>query len=141
MAQYASVMLEYASIWLNVPQYSWTCWLLLNMPENAWTNCCNYARALNMPDHLDIWQGFEYAPCIKYTKVLNILRYSYNNIIITNVILEFLFPQFVYPGAPQLNQFTLFWHQLEDIRLKIEIEEAEDFLTGNLLFIYFSRNQ
>ena len=51
----------------------------LNMPEKAWINCSDYARVLNM------------------------LQYSYNNIIIiinvTNVImLEFLSAQFVYSG-------------------------------------------
>ena len=28
---------------------------------------------------LDIWQGFEYVLGIKYTSVLNMLRYNYNN--------------------------------------------------------------
>ena len=31
---------------------------------------------------LDIWQGFEYALGIKYARVLNMRRYSYNNIVI-----------------------------------------------------------
>ena len=47
---------------------------------------------------LDIWHGFEYASDIKYARVLNILQYTYNKIIIivTNiVILEFLSAWFV----------------------------------------------
>ena len=49
----------------------------LNMPENAWINCFDYARLLNMP-------GF-----------------SYNSIIIvTNVImLKSLSTQFIQPGT------------------------------------------
>ena len=31
---------------------------------------------------LDTWQGFEYASDIEYTRVLNMLRYSYNYVII-----------------------------------------------------------
>ena len=53
------------------------------MPENARINCSDYARVLNM------------------------LQYSYNNIIVTNVvILEFLSALFVHPGA--LLPFYLF---------------------------------
>ena len=46
---------------------------------------------------LDFWQRFEYASDTKYVSVLNMLEYSYNNIIIiiiiiTNfIILKFLF--------------------------------------------------
>ena len=41
---------------------------------------------------LEIWQGFEYVSGITYYGILNMLQYSYNNIIIvTNiVILEFV---------------------------------------------------
>ena len=59
--------------------------------------------------HIDIWQGSEHVRGIKYVKVYNMSRYSYNNIIIiiiiiTNVIiLEFLSPRFVNPVAPQLT--------------------------------------
>ena len=58
-------MPEYALMSLNIIKHDW---ILLNVPEYAWINYSNYARVLNM------------------------LRYSYNNIIIvTNVIiLEFL---------------------------------------------------
>ena len=54
---------------------------------------------------LDFWQDFEWASGSKYGSVLNMPRYSYNNIIIvTNVIiLEFLSVRFVHPGAPQLT--------------------------------------
>ena len=48
--QYATVMPQYASICLNIPQYVWTwlniglskslyCWIFLNMSKNAWINC------------------------------------------------------------------------------------------------------
>ena len=59
------------------------CWISLNIPENDWLNI---------------------ASDIKYTSVLNILGYSYNNIInIANVIiLEFLFARFVHPSDLQL---------------------------------------
>ena len=44
---------EYASISLNIS----------NILENAWINCSNYARALNMLDHLtcltDFWRCLE----------------------------------------------------------------------------------
>ena len=36
-------------VWLNMHCYSWIC---LNILENVWINCSNYARVLNMPDHL-----------------------------------------------------------------------------------------
>ena len=65
-------------------------WMFLNMSENAWINCSDYASSLNMP------------------------RYSYNNIIITvtNVIIsEFLFARFEHPGA--LLPFYLFKDELE----------------------------
>ena len=51
---------------------------------------------------LDIWYGFEYALGIKYTSVLNMLRYSYINIIIIIVanviILEFLSARLINRG-------------------------------------------
>ena len=68
---------------------------------------------------LDFWQRFEYASDTKYVSVLNMLEYSYNNIviiiiIITNfIILEFLFGWFVYPGALQLTSLSFFKHKLE----------------------------
>ena len=62
MASYASIMPEYASLCLSMAEH---CWMSLSMPENACIYCSYYAR------------------------VLNILPYSYNNIIIiaTNVII------------------------------------------------------
>ena len=71
--------------WLIMAEYSW---MALTVPENAWINCSDYARILNM------------------------LRCSYNNIIIvvTNVImLEFLSARFVDPGY----HFIFFEHELE----------------------------
>ena len=59
---------------------------------------------------LGIWQGFEYAPDIKYTKVVNMLWYCYNNIIVTNVILlEFLPARFVHSGVLQLTILSFFF--------------------------------
>ena len=55
----------------------------LNMSKNAWINCSDYASVFNM------------------------LRYSYNNIIITvtNVtILELLSAQFVHPGNLEITK-------------------------------------
>ena len=72
MSDYDFIHLNNAWIYLNMPQYLSICltmveycWMFLNMPENAKTSCSDYARVLNIP------------------------RYSYNNIIIvvTNVII------------------------------------------------------
>ena len=91
---YVSIMPEYAWICLNVSQYAWTWLNIADCPwiylQNAWINCSDYAR------------------------VLNISRYSYNNIIIivtNDILLEFLSAQFVHPGA--LLPFYIFWHNLE----------------------------
>ena len=53
---------------------------------------------------------FKYVSSITYARFLNMLGYSYNNIIIvTNVIiLEFLSAWFVYPGAQQLYFLSFF---------------------------------
>ena len=60
---------------------------------------------------LDIWLGFEYASGIKYTGVLNILQYSYNNIIIkvTNIaILELLSARICTSRCSATNHFISF---------------------------------
>ena len=52
---------------------------------------------------LDTSQSFRYGSSTKYTSVLNMQCYSLNNIfiIVSNAItLEFLYAQFVHPGAP-----------------------------------------
>ena len=36
-------------VWLNIYQYPWIC---LNILENAWINCFDYARVLNIHDHV-----------------------------------------------------------------------------------------
>ena len=95
MSDYGSIRLSNAliclnkpldlSIYLNMAEYFW---VTLRMPENVWINCSDYARVLDM------------------------LRYSYNNIIIivTNVIiLEFVSTRFVHPGA----LLPFFKHELE----------------------------
>ena len=63
------IMSFYGSIYLIMPQYALIClhmpehdWILLNDPEYVWINCSYSAMVLNM------------------------LQYSYNNIIVTNVI-------------------------------------------------------
>ena len=64
-----------------------------------------------MPHHLKYLTIFEYTSGIKYVSVLNMPRYSYNNIIIivTNAIIsEFLPAQFVYLGATQLSILYFF---------------------------------
>ena len=65
------------------------CWISLNISENAWMNCSDYVRVLNM-----LW-------------------YSYNKIIIivTVIILEFLCAGFLYPGT--LLPFYLALNELE----------------------------
>ena len=72
------------SVCLSMAEY---CCMSLNMPENAWINCSDYARVLDMP------------------------QYSYNNIIIvTNVIvLEFLSARFIHPHA--LLRISLFFNK------------------------------
>ena len=79
-------MSDYGSISLLMFEHNW---ILLNDPEYAWKNCSDYARVLNM------------------------LQYSYNNIIIivTNVILELLPARFAHSGV--LLPFYLFQHKLE----------------------------
>ena len=90
MAQYATIMPEYDSLCLNVPHYVWKClntglnmadycWMFLNISENAWINCPGCTR-FSIYLILDFWQGFEYA------RVLDMLQYSYNNIIMPGVV-------------------------------------------------------
>ena len=113
IAQYASMIHENARIRLYMSYSSWIClnmagycgmlWICL---KNAWINCSGYVKVLNMPLHHRSLTGFCVASEIEYTRVLNMLQYSYNNmiIIITNVIiLDFLFYRFVHPGARQLT--------------------------------------
>ena len=42
-------------VWLNMHQYPWIC---LNILENGWINCSDYARGLNMHVHLIYVAGF-----------------------------------------------------------------------------------
>ena len=50
-------MAEYASTTLNISNYPWKCL----------KNCSDYARVLNIPDHLacstDFWRGLEFQIC------------------------------------------------------------------------------
>ena len=48
MAPYASIMSEYASRGLNIPQYALLI-MFLDMPENAWINCSECAMVLSLP--------------------------------------------------------------------------------------------
>ena len=92
MAQYASIMPEYALMSLNMSEHG----ILLNVPEFAW----KYLMIL------DIWQGLEYTSDIKYFSILNMPWYSYNNLItiVTNVIILELFSVWFVPlGAAQLS--------------------------------------
>ena len=93
MAQNASLIPEYTLMSLNVSEHDW---ILLNVPKYAW-KCLNKLFWL--------CQCSRYASGIKSARVLNMLLYSYNNIIIVInvVILEFLSAQFIYLGAPQLT--------------------------------------
>ena len=83
----------------------------VNMPENAWINCSNYARVLNKPHHLKYLTGFEYVAGLKYARVLNMRWYCHNNIIIfvnNVIILDFKSAGFVHPSAPQLTNLSFF---------------------------------
>ena len=60
---------------------------------------------------LEVWQGNENVSGIKRARVLNMLRYSYNNIIVivTNVAtLEFLSARFVHLSALELTILSFF---------------------------------
>ena len=59
IAQYVSLIHEYVSVYLNVPQYVWT-WLNISeyMPKNARINFSDYAKVLNLPHHLRYLTGF-----------------------------------------------------------------------------------
>ena len=84
---------EYVWIWLNMPlcisiclDMAKYCPMSLNTCERAWINCPDYVRILNMSHHIRYSHDFEYASGIKYTRVLNMLQYTYNNIIVvTNI--------------------------------------------------------
>ena len=83
---YRVLMSEYGSICLNVPEYAWT---LLNVPEYTWkcTNklfwICQGSQCVSSSYIFDRI----YALGIKYTRVLNMPWYSYNNIIIELMLL------------------------------------------------------
>ena len=83
---YRVIMSEYGSICLNVPEYAWT---LLNVPEYTW-KCmnklfwiCQGSQCVSSSYMFDRI----YALGIKYTRVLNMPWYSYNNIIIELMLL------------------------------------------------------
>ena len=77
-AQYALIMLKYASKYLNAPEYVWT-WLniaeclgiCLKILEKTVLTVPGLSICLII---LDIWQDFEYVSGIKYVKVLNMLQ-------------------------------------------------------------------
>ena len=78
--------------------YTVFCIYLYNMPENNVLTISRFSICIII---LYIWQSFKYASGIKYPRVLNVLWYSYNNIIIilSNAItLEFLSAWFIHPG-------------------------------------------
>ena len=81
-------MPQYTLISLNIPEHDQILLNVPHMPENTCINCSDYARVLKM------------------------LQNSYNNIIVTNVIiLELLSAQCVHPGA--LLPFYLFLTQVK----------------------------
>ena len=55
MAQYVPIAPEYASICMIIAKY---CWMSLNMSENVWINCFDYARVLNMSHRPRYLAGF-----------------------------------------------------------------------------------
>ena len=98
---YATIMPQYALMPLSMPEHGW---ILLNVPKYVW-KCLNkllwFSTCLIITC---ISHGFEYVSAIKYVRVLSMLRYSYNIIAITSVvILECLSARFVRPGPPQLT--------------------------------------
>ena len=48
-----SPLVVHLQVWLNMLQYPWKC-----LNKHAWINCFDYARALNMHDHLTFSTGF-----------------------------------------------------------------------------------
>ena len=60
---------------------------------------------------LDTWHGFEYTTGIKYAGAMNMMRFSYNYIIVivTNVVtLESLSAWFVHSSPPKLTNLIFF---------------------------------
>ena len=59
---------------------------------------------------LDIWQSFEYVSTIKYVRVMNMPRYSYNNFItiVTNIVSGSLSVRCVHTDAPRLTILSFF---------------------------------
>ena len=153
MAQYVSLMPEYAWICLNVPQCAWK---RLNIGECPWI-CLNKLMAMSAFSIcliiLDIWQGFQHVAVIKYSRVLNVLQYGYNTIIVANnvIILEFLPAWFVHPFALQPTILS-FLNKSSDRRLtkanKVLIDffnellgvflKSHSHLPKNFFIIYFN---
>ena len=52
-------------VWLNMHQYPWIC---LNILANAWINCSDYARALNIHDQ---WSSYRFDRLFKMPRALN----------------------------------------------------------------------
>ena len=83
------------SICLTIVEY---CWMSLNMPENAWINCFNYARVLNMRHYLI------YLTVLNMSQVLNMWGFWICcDIVITLLLLLLLSAQFAHPGTLQLT--------------------------------------
>ena len=88
---------EQLQVWLNTHQYPW---ISLNILENAWVNCSDYARTLNIPDHLICYTGFWRWLRLSIW-VLNIIVYiRASTIPLKNTTLSFL-------PSPFLNQQTV----------------------------------
>ena len=51
----SSLLVARQWVQMNMHQYHW---ISLNILENAWINCSDYAKALNMPDHLTCSTSF-----------------------------------------------------------------------------------
>ena len=49
LSEYGSICLNNAWICMNMAEY---CWMSLIMPANAWINCFDYDRVLNIPHYL-----------------------------------------------------------------------------------------
>ena len=132
MAQYSSIIPEYASICIHFPQYAWP-WL--NISVCPWI-CLKMLEwiALTIALIIYIWHDFEYASGIKYVSVLNISWNSYNNIIIIVTyanILEFLSSRFVYQELRKKTFFSFF-----NTSSNIKITKAKKLFTS--FFFYYN---
>ena len=69
-------------VWLKLHKNPW---IYLNIPENVWINCFDYARALDMHDHLKYSTGF-----LRYLGLLKYQGSEYGTIVYGRVTQKYL---------------------------------------------------